>query len=61
MPAESPLRNGGEPQFQLIETLRWEPRSGGLRLPRHLARLSGSAAALGFELGALDINYQKPE
>jgi 4-amino-4-deoxychorismate lyase len=32
----------------LIETLRWEPQSGFLRLDRHLARLSASATALGF-------------
>lgn len=33
--------------LSLIETLRWEPESGFVRLERHLARLARSAAALG--------------
>ncbi|MGJ7039110.1 4-amino-4-deoxychorismate lyase [Shinella sp. BE166] len=33
--------------ISLIETLRWEPDAGFVRLERHLARLAGSAAALG--------------
>ena len=33
--------------FSLIETLRWEPEGGFVRLERHLARLAHSAAALG--------------
>ncbi|MET3661908.1 aminotransferase class IV family protein [Aquamicrobium ahrensii] len=48
MPAESPLRDGNGPGFKLIETLRWEPAKGFLRLERHLARLAASAHALGF-------------
>lgn len=48
MPAESPLRNGSTPALQLIETLRWEPGAGFVRLDRHLARLYASAHALGF-------------
>jgi 4-amino-4-deoxychorismate lyase len=32
----------------LIETLRWEPEAGFLRLDQHLRRLSRSADALGF-------------
>lgn len=35
-------------RFQLVETMRWEPKDGFLRLDRHLARLYRSAAALGF-------------
>ena len=31
----------------LIETMRWEPAQGFVRLARHLARLAGSAGALG--------------
>ncbi|MDI7860525.1 aminotransferase class IV family protein [Rhizobiaceae bacterium n13] len=34
--------------FSLIETLRWEPDNGFLRLERHLARLTNSASTLGF-------------
>ncbi|WP_379066901.1 aminotransferase class IV family protein [Mesorhizobium sp. UC22_110] len=48
MPAESPLRDGNAPGISLIETLRWEPGTGFLRLDRHLARLGASAEALGF-------------
>lgn len=33
--------------LSLIETLRWEPQAGFVRLERHLARLARSAAALG--------------
>ena len=48
MSAESALRDGNTADFQLIETMRWEPGSGFLRFDRHLARLFGSAAELGF-------------
>lgn len=34
--------------FSLIETMRWEPGSGFLRVEQHLRRLSRSADALGF-------------
>ncbi|MBF2714978.1 aminotransferase class IV family protein [Agrobacterium vitis] len=34
--------------FTLIETLRWEPGQGFIRLDQHLRRLSRSADALGF-------------
>lgn len=34
--------------FSLIETLRWQPEAGFLRLEQHLRRLSRSADALGF-------------
>lgn len=33
--------------LSLIETLRWEPEAGFVRLERHLARLTHSATALG--------------
>jgi 4-amino-4-deoxychorismate lyase len=46
--AESALRDGNAAGFDLIETLRWEPGAGFVRLERHLARLYGSAADLGF-------------
>ncbi|QLF68102.1 aminotransferase class IV [Peteryoungia desertarenae] len=34
--------------FSLIETMRWQPDEGFLRLDQHLRRLSRSADALGF-------------
>ena len=34
--------------FSLIETLRWQPEAGFLRIDQHLRRLSRSADALGF-------------
>jgi 4-amino-4-deoxychorismate lyase len=49
MPAESPLRAGGDDSFELIETFRFEPGRGFIRLERHLARMAASAEALGFE------------
>jgi len=48
MSAEGPLRDGETAGFELIETLRWEPGGGFLRLPFHLARLENSARELGF-------------
>ncbi|MDC7744889.1 aminotransferase class IV family protein [Rhizobium binxianense] len=36
--------------FSLIETLRWQPGEGFIRLKLHLARLSRSARRLGFPL-----------
>jgi para-aminobenzoate synthetase/4-amino-4-deoxychorismate lyase len=38
----------GAPQCDLIETMRFEPESGIALLELHLARMKGSAAALGF-------------
>lgn len=48
MSAESTVRNGQRPGFQLIETLRWERNHGFLRGDLHLARLRHSASELGF-------------
>ncbi|ANT54169.1 aminotransferase class IV family protein [Mesorhizobium amorphae] len=48
MSAESTLRDGNAADFELIETMRWEPGAGFLRFDRHLERLYGSAAELGF-------------
>jgi 4-amino-4-deoxychorismate lyase len=48
MSAESTVRNGNGPDFELIETLRWEPLCGFLRLKRHLTRLEQSARAFDF-------------
>ncbi len=53
MPAQSALRSGGPvdrtlEDIALIETLRYEPQAGFLRLRLHLARLDRSARRLGF-------------
>jgi 4-amino-4-deoxychorismate lyase len=48
MPAEGAFRDGQPASFDLIETLRWEPANGFVRLERHLARLYNSAAEFGF-------------
>lgn len=48
MPAQGTLRDGTTAGFELIETLRWEPEEGFVRLDRHLQRLYASAHALGF-------------
>ena len=48
MPAESPLRAWRPPAFDLIETFRFEPGRGFVRLERHLGRMAASAEALGF-------------
>ncbi len=48
MPAQGTLRDGPAADLQLIETLRWQPDTGFVRLSRHLARLEASADALGF-------------
>ncbi|HBQ31617.1 MAG TPA: hypothetical protein DD739_02690, partial [Ochrobactrum anthropi] len=37
-----------EPDYQLIETMRWEPLSGVLRFDLHMARLENSARELVF-------------
>ncbi|GAA2829181.1 4-amino-4-deoxychorismate lyase [Aminobacter aminovorans] len=48
MSSESALRHGHGTDFELIETMRWEPVGGFLRGDLHLARLEASAKALGF-------------
>ncbi|MDW6025063.1 aminotransferase class IV family protein [Mesorhizobium sp. BAC0120] len=48
MSPEGTLRNRGGTRFDLIETMRWEPGTGFVRLERHLARLHASATELGF-------------
>ena len=44
--------------FSLIETMRWEPGTGFLRLDQHLRRLSRSADALGFRQPPADLQKQ---
>jgi 4-amino-4-deoxychorismate lyase len=48
MPSDGALDGGTGAGFDLIETMRWEPEAGFVRFERHLARLYGSARALGF-------------
>jgi 4-amino-4-deoxychorismate lyase len=48
MHAQSPLRAGESRDFELIETFRYEPERGFIRLERHLARMAASASELGF-------------
>lgn len=48
MSAQSALRDREPAGFELIETLRWEPENGFIRIERHLARMAGSADELGF-------------
>ncbi|WP_353644774.1 aminotransferase class IV family protein [Mesorhizobium sp. WSM2239] len=50
MPSESAVRDGNGAGFELIETLRWEPARGFVRLERHMARLAASARELGFSM-----------
>ena len=56
MPSESAVRDGNGAGFELIETLRWEPARGFVRLERHIARLTASARELGFELSPAGID-----
>jgi len=44
--------------FSLIETMRWEPDAGFLRVAQHLRRLSRSADALGFRQPPPDLLKQ---
>lgn len=53
---ESPLRRAAPDDLRLIETFRWEPAAGFVRLAAHLARIARGAALLGvrFDRGAVD-------
>ena len=48
---ESALRGSAPADLKLIETLRWEPGAGFVRLDAHLARLAAEAAVLGIAAG----------
>jgi 4-amino-4-deoxychorismate lyase len=56
MSAEGQIRDRNASDFKLIETLRWQPEDGFVRLDRHLERLKGSAQALGFRHRPQDID-----
>jgi 4-amino-4-deoxychorismate lyase len=47
---ECALRESAPADLRLIETFRWEPGAGFVRLPAHLARLARGAAALAVPL-----------
>ena len=55
-PVESALRRPAPGDLKLIETFRWEPGAGFVRLDAHLARLAAGAAVLGIAIarGAID-------
>ncbi|UDL88500.1 aminotransferase class IV family protein [Mesorhizobium sp. PAMC28654] len=55
MSAQGALRDGNKAGFELIETMRWQPGSGFLRLHRHLARLHASATELDFTFDPVKI------
>lgn len=55
MSAQGALRDGNKAGFELIETMRWQPGSGFLRLHRHLARLHASATELDFAFDPVKI------
>jgi para-aminobenzoate synthetase/4-amino-4-deoxychorismate lyase len=46
------------PQFQLLETLRWEPATGYSLLARHLERLASSADYFGYPCDLRSIRHQ---
>ncbi len=48
MSSKSAVRSRQSGDLALIETLRWEPEAGFLRLDQHLRRLNRSIDALGF-------------
>ncbi|RJG44042.1 aminotransferase class IV family protein [Mesorhizobium sp. DCY119] len=58
MSSEGPLRDGNPPDFELIETLRWEPAQGFVRLERHMARLEASARDLGFKFEQAVVEHE---
>ncbi|HWK64863.1 MAG TPA: aminotransferase class IV family protein [Rhizobiaceae bacterium] len=57
MSSESALRDGNGADYELIETLRWEPAGGFVRIERHLERLQGSAEVLGFRHDAAAVDH----
>lgn len=52
---------GQEPEFDLIETMAYDPAEGYLLLDRHMQRLSASAAYFGFELDERLVRAQLEE
>lgn len=58
MSSKGKVRGAKPVDLSLIETMRWEPRSGFARIDQHMRRLVRSADALGFRAGPPDIVKQ---
>lgn len=58
MSSESTVRDRRPADLSLIETMRWEPGTGFLRLDQHMRRLNRSADALGFRAAPPDLMEQ---
>jgi para-aminobenzoate synthetase/4-amino-4-deoxychorismate lyase len=52
--AKGAFVTAGQPPFDLLETMRFDPSEGIVDLDRHMARLEASAKALGFALNRHD-------
>ena len=52
--AKGAFVTAGQPPFDLLETMRFDPSDGIVDLDRHMARLEASAKALGFALNRHD-------
>ena len=55
MSSKGKVRGGKPADLALIETMRWEPDAGFLRLDQHIRRLARSADALGFRPAPPDL------
>jgi 4-amino-4-deoxychorismate lyase len=55
MSSKGKVRGGKPADLALIETMRWEPDIGFLRLDQHMRRLARSADALGFRPAPPDL------
>ena len=53
---KAPLEPERLPQFELLESLLWEPERGFYLLAQHLERLRDSAAGLGFDFPAQELD-----
>jgi 4-amino-4-deoxychorismate lyase len=58
MSSKGAVRGAKPADLALIETLRWEPENGFLRLDQHIRRLTRSADCLGFRPAPADLMKQ---
>ncbi len=58
MSGESKIHQETDRKFSLIETFRFDPEQGYIRLDLHLERLSNSARQLGFDIKVSDIQNE---
>lgn len=56
--AKAEFLTGGQTRFDLFETMAFDPLQGVLRLDRHLARLSASAALFGFAVDRHEVRNE---